>query len=296
MLDIGLTGGIGSGKSAVSAAFRDLGAVIIDSDQIAREVVEPGTDGLAEIMATFGDDVIDAQGALDRAALAEIVFGNDTARAKLNAIVHPRVRDRSTALKRQAPPDAIVINDIPLLAEGSMAAAFHVVLVVHTPRETRLRRLIDSRGMVESDVRGRMASQATDEDRVRIADALLDNSGGPQDLIAAVTSIWREWLHPYAANLAAARSADHAPGVGLDGPARDRALARVTFAVRSVDAAAQLAYTDETTIAIHPSDPSNTTHLVRRLGDAGWFAGDADSVSHLRSADPRVPLDLAIGG
>ena len=294
MLDIGLTGGIGSGKSAASTAFRDLGAVIIDADQIAREVVEPGTDGLEEIVATFGADLLDEQGALDRPALAEIVFGDDTARAKLNAIVHPRVRERSTALKQQAAPDAIVINDIPLLAEGTMAAAFHLVVVVHTPRDVRLTRLIESRGMAESDVRGRMASQASDEDRARIADALLDNSGSPQELVAAATALWRDRLAPYAENLAAARPATHGPSVRLDGPARERAVARVTFAASSVDGAAQTMYQDETTIVVRPSDPGNKTPLVHRFGDAGWFAGDLQSTGELRSSDPRVPLNLHI--
>ncbi|PRZ40592.1 dephospho-CoA kinase [Antricoccus suffuscus] len=295
MLDIGLTGGIGSGKSAASTAFRELGAVIIDADQIAREVVEPGSDGLEQIVRTFGADLLDPQGALDRPALAEIVFGDDEARAKLNAIVHPLVRQRSSALKQQAAPDAIVINDIPLLAEGSMAAAFHLVVVVHTPRDVRLKRLIESRGMVESDVRGRMASQASDADRSRIADALLDNSGTPQDLVAAATALWRDRLKPYADNLAAARPAAHASETVLDESARQRALARVTFAAAAVDDAATTTYLDETTIGVRPSDPGNKTSLVRRFGEAGWFTGDPDSTAPLRSSDPRVPLDLHIG-
>ncbi len=294
VLDIGLTGGIGSGKSAASAVFRDLGAVIIDADQIAREVVEPGSVGLEQVVRAFGADLLDEQGALDRPALAEIVFGDDSARAKLNAIVHPLVRQRSIALKQQAAPDAIVINDIPLLAEGTMAAAFHLVVVVHTPRDVRLKRLIGSRGMAESDVRGRMASQASDEDRARIADALLDNSGTPQDLVAAATSLWRDRLTPYADNLAAARPAAHDPGLRLDDQARQRALARVTFAASSVDDAAHTTFQDETTIVVRPSDPSNKNPLVRRFGDAGWFAGEPESTEKLRSSDPRVPLDLHI--
>jgi dephospho-CoA kinase len=200
VLRVGLTGGIGSGKSTVARRLVGRGAVLVDSDVLAREVVAPGTDGLAEVVATFGDGVLDASGALDRPALAAVVFGDPAARERLNAIVHPRVRERSTALIAAAPADAVVVQDIPLLVENGMAPFFPLVVVVHADAEERVRRLV-RRGLPEVDARARIAAQAGDEARRAAADVWLDNSGGERDLETAVDALWERRLVPFEANL-----------------------------------------------------------------------------------------------
>jgi dephospho-CoA kinase len=191
MLRVGLTGGIGSGKSTVAARLVERGAVLIDSDVIAREVVEPGTSGLAEIVAAFGTDVLTGDGALDRPALAHVVFGDAEARQRLNAIVHPRVRERSAEIISAAPADAVVVQDIPLLVETGAAAAFPLVVVVHAAEEERVRRLV-LRGLPEADARARIAAQATREQRRAVADHVIDNSGSLDELYAQVDALWAE--------------------------------------------------------------------------------------------------------
>jgi dephospho-CoA kinase len=195
---VGLTGGIGAGKSVVARRLAELGAVVIDSDRLAREVVEPGTDGLAEVVAAFGPEVLGPDGALDRPALGRRVFGDDAARHQLEAIVHPRVRARSAELVSAAAPDAVVVNDVPLLVEKGMAAAFDLVVVVRAGEQTRLRRLAD-RGLPTDEARARMAAQATDEQRAAVSDVVLDNDGPLDDLIAAVDRLWHARLRPAAA-------------------------------------------------------------------------------------------------
>ena len=206
MLRVGLTGGIGSGKSTVARRLVERGAVLVDSDVLAREVVAPGTDGLAEVAATFGDGVLDASGALDRPALAAVVFGDPAARERLNAIVHPRVRERSTELIAAAPADAVVVQDIPLLVENGMAPLFPLVVVVHADAEERVWRLV-RRGLPEADAHARIAAQASDEARRAAADVRLDNSGAQRDLEAAVDAVWERRLVPFEANLRERRAA-----------------------------------------------------------------------------------------
>lgn len=201
VLRVGLTGGIGSGKTTVARRLVQRGAVLVDSDAIAREVVEPGTDGLAAIVETFGRGVLDAAGALDRPALAAVVFGDSAAREQLNRIVHPRVRQRSDELIATAPPDAVVVQDIPLLVEGGMAATFPLVVVVHADAEERVRRLVGQRGMPEADARARIAAQADDAARRAVADVWLDNSDGPDEILSAVDALWSDRLVPFEANL-----------------------------------------------------------------------------------------------
>ena len=201
MLRVGLTGGIGSGKSTAAHRFALLGAVLVDSDVLAREAVAPGTDGLTEVVAAFGDGVVGPDGALDRPALAAIVFADPRARERLNAVVHPRVRDRTEALVAAAGPDAIVVQDVPLLVETGSPAAFALVVVVHADAETRVRRLVEARGMSADDARARIAAQADDAARRAAADVWLDNSGAPGDLEAAVDGLWHRRLVPFAANL-----------------------------------------------------------------------------------------------
>jgi dephospho-CoA kinase len=191
VLRIGLTGGIGSGKSTVSELLAARGAVIVDADRIAREVVEPGTPGLAAVVDAFGEQVLAADGSLDRPALAAVVFSDPAARARLDAIVHPLVRRRSAELVAAAPAGAVVVNDVPLLVETGQAASFDVVLVVEADPEIRVARLVQ-RGLTEDDARARIASQASDEQRRAVADVVLDNSGTPEELAEQVDRFWAE--------------------------------------------------------------------------------------------------------
>lgn len=195
---VGLTGGIGAGKSAVAARLAELGAVVIDADQLARAVVAPGTEGLAEVVAAFGSAVLDADGALDRPALGRLVFGDDEARRRLEAIVHPRVRARTGELVAAAAPDAIVVNDVPLLVEAGLAPAYDLVIVVLADEATRLSRLRRDRGMTEEEARARIRAQATDEQRRAVADIVLVNDGTLDDLRAQVDAAWHERLVPAA--------------------------------------------------------------------------------------------------
>ncbi|MFD8596246.1 dephospho-CoA kinase [Kitasatospora sp. NPDC059646] len=192
MLRIGLTGGIGAGKSEVSRQLAALGAVIVDSDLIAREVVAPGTPGLAAVAAEFGPGVLLPDGSLDRPALGRIVFGDPARLAALNAIVHPLVRARSAELEAAAGPDAVVVHDVPLLAENGLAPLYDLVVVVDVPDAERLRRLTELRGMPEDEARARMAAQATREDRLAVADLVLDNSGDLEQLTARVRELWQQ--------------------------------------------------------------------------------------------------------
>ncbi|KDN86232.1 dephospho-CoA kinase [Kitasatospora cheerisanensis] len=192
MLRIGLTGGIGAGKSEVSRQLAALGAVIVDSDLIAREVVAPGTPGLAAVAAEFGAGVLLPDGSLDRPALGRIVFGDPARLAALNAIVHPLVRARSAELEAAAGQDAIVVHDVPLLAENGLAPLYDLVVVIDVPDAERLRRLTELRGMPEDEARARMAAQATREDRLAVADLVLDNSGDLEQLTARVRELWQQ--------------------------------------------------------------------------------------------------------
>lgn len=194
MLFVGLTGGIGSGKSAVASRLAALGAVIIDSDVLAREVVAPGTEGLAEVVAAFGASVLGADGALDRAALGQVVFGDGEARRRLEQIIHPRVRARAAELAGQAPPDAVVVNDIPLLVEKGYE--FPIVIVVAAPVEVRIERLARDRGMSRTEAEARIAAQATDEQRAAVADVVIDNDGTLDELHARVDAVWSDVLVP----------------------------------------------------------------------------------------------------
>ncbi|BDZ58184.1 dephospho-CoA kinase [Barrientosiimonas endolithica] len=200
-LHVGLSGGIGSGKSTVSRLLVERGAVLVDSDAIARAVVEPGTEGLALIRERFGDEVISDDGSLDRPALAATVFGDDAARADLNAIVHPRVAQEAVRQVEAAPDDAIVVQDIPLLVELGREVDYHLAVIVAADPDVRLERLVRTRGMGEAEVRSRMAAQATDEQRRAAADVWLPNEGTEAELTALVDALWTERLVPFEGNL-----------------------------------------------------------------------------------------------
>jgi dephospho-CoA kinase len=191
MTRIGLTGGIGSGKSTVARLLAEHGAIIIDADQIARAVVEPGEPALAEIAGRFGPEVIAADGTLDRGSLASIVFTDTAALADLNAITHPRIAERTAALLDSAPSDAVVVYDMPLLVENGLTDGWDAVIVVTADRAARVHRLL-GRGLAADDIDARMARQATDEQRRAVADVVIDNSGDLQSLRAQVDAAWSE--------------------------------------------------------------------------------------------------------
>ncbi|MFF0184273.1 dephospho-CoA kinase [Streptomyces sp. NPDC005244] len=190
MLKVGLTGGIGAGKSEVSRLLVEHGAVLIDADRIAREVVESGTPGLAAVVDAFGEDVLTADGTLDRPRLGSIVFADPERLATLNAIVHPLVGTRSRALEDAAPADAVVVHDVPLLAENGLAPLYDLVIVVDARPETQLDRLVRLRGMTEKDARARMAAQAPREKRLAVADIVIDNDVPLADLERRVADVW----------------------------------------------------------------------------------------------------------
>ncbi len=192
MLRVGLTGGIGSGKSEVARRLARYGALIIDADQIAREVVEPGTPGLAQVVGQFGTSVLGKDGALDRQALGEIVFADAELRGKLNGIIHPLVGARIRELEQGAGPDAIVVEDIPLIAENDMAGFFDLVVVVDVAPRVQEERLVRERELTRDQVAARMAAQASREQRLAIADIVLDNSGSLAELDREVGELWSE--------------------------------------------------------------------------------------------------------
>ena len=190
MLRVGLTGGIGAGKSAVAALLTERGAVVIEADALAREVVEPGTSSHAEVVAAFGPSVLTPDGALDRAALAARVFTDSAARQRLETVIHPRVRARDAELEAQASPDAVVVHEIPLLVETGQADRFDVVVVVDAPVETAVRRLTEHRGLTERQARDRVDAQAGREERLAAADVVIDNSGDLAALREQTDALW----------------------------------------------------------------------------------------------------------
>ena len=192
MTRVGLTGGIGSGKSSVSARLRDRGAVVIDYDVLAREVVEPGAPALERLVERFGPEILTPDGGLDRPGLGAVVFGDEAARRDLEAILHPAVRALAAEREAAAGPDALVVHDVPLLVETSPPGTFDRVVVVDVPEEVQLDRLVRLRGMSEDEARARIASQATREQRLAAADDVVDNTGPLEDLDRAVEVLWAE--------------------------------------------------------------------------------------------------------
>ncbi len=187
---VGLTGGIASGKSAVADRLAELGAVVVDADVLAREVVAPGTPGLAAIAGRFGDHLLAADGTLDRAALGAIVFADPAARRDLEAIVHPAVRARANELTEAAPPGAVVVQVIPLLVETGQADDFDLVVVVDADEAVQLRRLMQRNGYTPSQARARLKAQASRAERLEAADLVIDNPAGLPELEAQVDALW----------------------------------------------------------------------------------------------------------
>lgn len=191
MLRVALTGGIGSGKSTVGAMLAERGAVVIDADVLAREVVAPGTPGLADILVAFGPGVVDGDGALDRRALAQRAFDDPAARQRLEAIIHPRVRARAAEIEAKTAEDAVVVHDIPLLVETGQAGQFDVVVVVDCPPDVQVERLTRQRGMSRAEAQSRITAQASRAQRLAVADRVIENSGSLEQLRAAVDQLWR---------------------------------------------------------------------------------------------------------
>lgn len=192
VVKVGLTGGIGSGKSAVARMLASYGAVVVDADRIAREVVEPGTAGLAAVVSEFGTQMLAADGSLDRERLGSVVFADEAARRRLEAIVHPLVEERSGALLAASPAGSIAVYDVPLLVENDLGGDFDVVVVVDAPEEIQLARLTAEREMSEAAARRRMAAQASRDQRRAAADVVLDNSGSLSDLERQVRRLWAD--------------------------------------------------------------------------------------------------------
>lgn len=271
MITVAVTGGIGSGKSTVSSTLRDLGAVVIDSDKLAREVVAPGTPGLAAIGEAFGTAMITPEGVLDRAALASVVFADPASRAVLEGITHPLVRAGFAEIRRQAPVDAVVVNDIPLLTTMSAAAAFQLVIGVQADAEVRVRRLVD-RGLVEADARARMAAQLSDDERRALCDVVLVNHGGRDELLAQVNELWTTRLVPFERNTRTGNRGprggpqllDHQPQWADDGR---RLAARVSHAAQG----ARVDHIGSTAIPGMPA--KNVIDLQLTVPDLG-FADD----------------------
>ena len=191
---VGLTGGVGSGKSTVSAMLEELGAVIIDGDKLAREVVERGTPGLAAVIEAFGADLLTPDGDLDRPAMGRLVFGDPEARRRLEGITHPLIFERYAELEASAPPDALVVHDIPLLAESGRADGFDAVIVIDVPDELRIARLVRDRGWTSEDAEARIAAQASREGRLAIATHVIDNSGTLDELGVRVAEVYAELI------------------------------------------------------------------------------------------------------
>ncbi|MCT2088638.1 dephospho-CoA kinase [Micrococcus terreus] len=195
-LHIGLTGGIASGKSTVAAELARRGAVVVDADAIARAVVAAGSPGLARVREEFGEQVIGPDGEMDRAAVARLVFSDADARERLNAIIHPLVRAEGRRVVEQAGPEAVVVQDVPLLVETGQASLYDLVLVVLADAEERVARMVRDRGMDEDEARARIAAQATDEQRRAAADVVIVNDAGVEDLVRTTGRFWDAYVEP----------------------------------------------------------------------------------------------------
>jgi dephospho-CoA kinase len=194
VLTVALTGGIGSGKSLVGEYLAALGAIVVDSDQLAREVIERGSEGYDQVVSRFGDTIL-KDGEIDRSALARIVFDDPLARRDLEAIIHPRVKARSEAIIAHASSDAIIVNQIPLLVETNGAARFDLVITIESAEATRIARAV-ARGLKEYEVRKRLSSQASEADRRKIAHIVIENDGSKEELLSKVERIWEEEILP----------------------------------------------------------------------------------------------------
>jgi dephospho-CoA kinase len=287
MLRVGLTGGIGSGKSTVAHRMVGHGAVLIDADRIAREVVEPGTAGFDAVVAEFGPNVVARDGSLDRGTLGRIVFQDASRLQALNAIVHPLVAERRSELLGRAPGDAVVVEDIPLLVENGLGVGFPLVVVVHTPAEERVRRLVTERGMDADDAWARVRSQADDAARRAAADVWLDNAGPPGVVLTAVDTVWAQRMVPFEANLRAGRAADRVPHAVVVAPDPEWPVtaARLVARLRAVagDRALRVDHIGSTSVPGLPAkDVIDVQVVVDDIATATEVADDLAAVGLVR--------------
>lgn len=281
MLRIGLTGGIGSGKSTVAARLAAHGAVVVDADRLAREVVEPGTPGLDRIANEFGASVIASDGSLDRAALGAVVFADPAARRTLETITHPLIQARTQELFAAAPHEAVVVHDVPLLVELGMAPGYHLVLMVHADETVREDRLVKDRGMAAEAARSRIAAQASVPERRAVADVWLENHGSREELMAAVDAAWDDRLAPYNQNLlTGARAAMTGPAVLVPpDPSWPAQAARLMARIQRVlgSRAVQIEHIGSTSVpGLAAKDVIDLQVGVARLADADETAFIAD--------------------
>ena len=319
MLRVGVTGGIGSGKSTVSRRLAELGADVVDADAVAREVVEPGEPTLQRIRERFGDAVIRDDGSLDRAALAAIVFPDRDALDALDAITGPAIAARVSERRAAVGSGIVSVYDMPLLVERGLWVHEHLTVVVETDVETRVRRLVEQRGLGEEDVRHRMAAQATDEQRRAVADVVLDNSGTPEELVRAVDALWEQRLVPYEANLVTgtrSRRPDRARDVVIEPradwePRAERVVARLAAALAPTGIVTEVSHIGSTSVpgllakdvidvqvGVRRLEDADKEDVRRVLTDAGYVFshGNHSDTPHPRGADPGDWAKRFLGG
>lgn len=300
MLSLGLTGGIAAGKSLLTARFRELGAVVVDADLLAREAVAPGSPGLAAVADRFGAGILLPDGSLDRPKLGAIVFSEPAARESLNAIVHPLVRSAAAALKDGARPGDVVVQDIPLLVETGQGADFHLVVVVQAPLEERVARMVRDRGMSREDALARVDAQASDAERAAAADVVIMNDGTPEQAVAALDELWHGRLLPFAANLAAGVPARHGNPKAAAAGSAVRLLARIRRAVgtaatvvEGTGGPAGPGPDSDVGFRVRPTPGTELQTLLGQLALAGYFP-EAPDATRLRAADPGLHAVLDI--
>ncbi|WP_374968946.1 dephospho-CoA kinase [Terrabacter sp. BE26] len=319
MLRVGVTGGIGSGKSTVARRLGELGAHVVDADAVAREVVEAGEPTLLLIRERFGDGVVRDDGTLDRAALAAIVFPDGEALDALDAITGPAIAERVARQRGRVPAGVVSVYDMPLLVERGLWVHEHLSIAVEADVETRVRRLVEQRGLAEGDVRHRIAAQATDEQRRAVSDVVLDNSGSPAELVSAVDALWRDRLLPYEANLAAGirsrrpdRASDCVVEPRPDWEARaERVVARLAAALEPTGVDTEVSHIGSTSVpGLLAKDVIDVQVGVRRLADAdrddvraaladaGYVFSDGNhsDTPHPKGADPGGWAKRFLGG
>ncbi len=294
MLRVGVTGGIGSGKSTVSRRLADLGAFVIDADQVAREVVEPGERTLDGIRDRFGEKVIRADGTLDRAALAAIVFGDPAALAGLDTITGPPIAERVEQLRRTVAADAVSVYDMPLLVERGLWVHEHLTVVVEVDAETRVRRLVEKRGLDATDARRRIAAQASDEQRRTVADVVLHNDAPPAVLASAVDDLWTTRLAPWNDNLLSGRRSRRPDHHAVVGPRPDwegrgeRVVAKLAAALAVETGVTEVSHIGSTSVpGLIAKDVIDVQIGVRSLGvaDAAAFQAALRGAGYLLTPD-----------
>ena len=296
MLRVGLTGGIGSGKSTVAAHLRELGAGVVDADQIAREIVAPGEATLAQLTERFGPQILQPDGSLDRAGLAALVFTDQGALAALNEITGPAILARARAQRAASPVGGVSVFDFPLLVERDTWRTEHLSVVVETPVEIRVERLVTHRGLSEHDARNRIANQATDAARREACDVVIDNGGDVQATRSAVGALWRERLAPAARSIALGIAARHPlEGVRVNEPGQVRyaepaQLRRVTLrlAAGGVHARPKPGPQPADQLLVS-AQPGRGDDLAGLLAELAYFSADGLTYA---SADPGNPVRL----